>query len=93
MLSLGIIIYLLYFQEPPYNGHTFIAILNLIKNFWKKAFKKPGNLHLDDLIDKLLEFNPDKRITWEDYFNHPFFKNNKFKNNILKKIYLFNNKK
>ncbi len=32
------------------------------------------DLQLDDLIRKLLEVNPDKRITWNEYFEHPFFK-------------------
>jgi surface protein len=29
---------------------------------------------LDDLIKKLLEEDPNKRLNWEEYFNHPFFK-------------------
>ena len=33
---------------------------------------------MDDLISELFIENPNKRITWEDYFNHPFF----VKNNI-----------
>ena len=74
--SLGIIIYFLYFQEPPYDGKNY-AILNQIKTSGKKVLKKTGNLNLDDLINKLIEVNPDERISWEQYFNHPFFKNNK----------------
>jgi len=29
---------------------------------------------LDDLINKLLEIEIDKRLSWDEYFNHPFFK-------------------
>ena len=75
--SLGIIIYYLYFLEPPYNGVKFYALKNQIKDLGKKGLKKTGNTNLDDLIDKLLEADPIKRITWEEYFNHPFLKNNK----------------
>ena len=31
---------------------------------------------MDDLISKLLVSDPKKRITWKDYFEHPFFKKN-----------------
>ena len=30
---------------------------------------------LDDLLKKILNSNVNKRINWEDYFNHPFFNN------------------
>ena len=72
--SLGIIIYELIFGETPYKGKIDLAVYNNIKRLGKKALKKSGNEELDDLIDHLLEANPDKRITWEEYFNHPFFK-------------------
>ena len=29
---------------------------------------------LKDLINKCLKVNPDERISWEEYFEHPFFK-------------------
>ena len=71
--SLGIIIYTLYFLEPPYK---FLAFKNQIKDSGKKVLKKSGNKYLDDLIDKLLEVNPGNRMTWKEYFNHPFLNNN-----------------
>ena len=74
--SLGIIIYLLYFKDYPYKSMTEVAILNSIKKIGKKCIKQTGNKDLDDLISKLLEQDPKKRITWKDYFEHPFFKNN-----------------
>ena len=36
------------------------------------------DLQLDDLIRKLLEVDPSKRITWIEYFEHPFFKKYKY---------------
>ena len=39
----------------------------------KEPLKTSGSALLDDLIRKLLVKNPDNRITWEQYFEHPFF--------------------
>ena len=30
---------------------------------------------LDDLIQNLLEIDPNKRLNWNQYFSHRFFKN------------------
>ena len=79
--SLGIIIYNLYFKKMPYKGDTIIAVFNNIKASEKKVLEKTGDENLDDLIDKLLEVNPEKRISWKDYFEHKFFKVKKQKNN------------
>ena len=75
--SLGIIIYILYFKEYPYKGENKLKIIEQI-NKNKQNFKKTGNSDLDDLIIKLLNDDPQKRISWEDYFNHPFFLKNKY---------------
>ena len=72
----GVIIYFLYFKVFPYKGITELALMNCIKKLGKKCIKKTNNKDLDDLIDKLLEQDPKKRISWEDYFKHPFFKKN-----------------
>ena len=71
--SLGIIIYELFFKVRPYIGENEYTILKEIEFFGKKKIKKTKNDKLDDLIDKLLEKDPKNRITWDDYFNHPFF--------------------
>ena len=49
---------------------------NCIKKLGNKIIKKTGNKDLDDLIIKLLEKDPKKRITWKDYFDHLFFNKN-----------------
>ena len=72
--SIGIIIYRLIFGNSPYRGATEKAILSNINNFGKKLLRETENEDLNDLISKLLEKDPLKRISWEDYFNHPFFK-------------------
>ena len=66
--SLGITIYILFFGEVPDR-----SMIKQMKKSEKQLIKKTEDKKLDDLIDKLLEENPDKRITWDEYFNHPFF--------------------
>ena len=73
---LGILIYFLYFKKFPYNGKTEFSILNQIKTFGIEHLEKTGNSDLDNLIRKLLTVDPNKRLSWKDYFNHPFFINN-----------------
>ena len=80
-MALGIIIYELFFKVKPYSGATEFALLNKIEKLGKKAIKKTGDDKLDDLISRLLESNPKKRLTWNQYFNHPFFKKEEKKEN------------
>ena len=70
--SLGIIIYQLYFGKVPYDGSGVIAYMNQIRDNGQELLKVTGNEDFDDLIRKLLIKDPNKRISWEDYFNHPF---------------------
>ena len=72
--SLGIIIYKLYFGKSPFSGLTEEALRKNIDNFKSKNLKKIGNEDLDDLIKKLLEKEKEKRLGWDKYFNHPFFR-------------------
>ena len=72
--SIGIIIYQLFFKEYPYKGGP-IAIYNQIKEYGKNILKKTKNENLDNLIESLLIKEPEKRINYEEYFNHPFFNN------------------
>ena len=71
--SVGIIIYNLVFGKLPFSGETEIALSNLINMFKNENLKSTGNKKLDDLIQKLLEKEPEKRLSWDEYFNHPFF--------------------
>ena len=71
--SIGVIIYYLYFREFPFPGKTCQEVLAAIKN---NKRKKTYFLDLDILIDGLLTIDKDKRLTWEKYLNHDFFKGN-----------------
>ena len=78
--SIGVIIYRLKFIKSPFNGQTETALIKNINDFNNNKIKKTGNEELDDLIKRLLEKDYEKRINWDEYFNHPFF--NYFSNKI-----------
>ena len=63
--SLGVSIYVLLFKELPKKVKDAAS---------QQLVKASGNELLDDLLKKLLVKDPANRITWEQYFEHPFFK-------------------
>ena len=71
--SLGITIYYLYFKDLPYKGKCESKILKEIKKLGLTVLDKIKDNNIKDLLSKMLVINPDERISWEDYFNHPFF--------------------
>ena len=79
--SLGIIIYVLHFKDYPYKGNTEISMINEINELGQKALKSSGNSKYDDLILNLLKVDPNQRIGWQEYFNHPFFNSSPLANN------------
>ena len=83
--SLGIIIYYLLFKEYPYKGESEILLLKDIIS--GKELKKSNNNELNDLLNKMICIDLNKRISWNDYFNHSFFKYN---NNTMYPKFEFN---
>ena len=81
--SLGVLIYILSFKESLYKGNNIKEILKDINNF--NIPKRTDNEDLNDLIQKLLTIDQQKRISWNKYFDHPFFKinPNPIKNDFL----------
>jgi len=76
--AIGVIIYELKFNQIP--------IVQFFRNNIPNKFE---NEALDDLVKKLIVVEQGKRINWEDYFNHSFFKKNN--NNDSHKIKIFFN--
>lgn len=77
--SLGIIIFILYFGEFPYQGNRANEILsNILKNE-KARLNEITDYDLKDLLGRLLTDDKDERIGWDEYFSHKFFSNEKWK--------------
>ena len=75
LYSIGVILYELYWLEKPIDDHNMIFMINQMFTLGEKAIKIiEEDLIFDDLVRKLLKINPEERITWEEYFAHPFFK-------------------
>jgi len=97
LYSLGIILYMLKTGEYIFEGkNKFEIFTNKKKN---KIKKDTDDAILNDLIKKLVVNDPRERIEWNDYFNHPFFKENddekeiKINDNNLKTLVNTNMKK
>ena len=78
--SLGIILYQLSHNlKHPYNDKDVQRLLIYNNYFYKDDFNitfdnSIKNQDFIDLLKKMLKLNPKNRISWEEYFNHPFFK-------------------
>ena len=75
LFSLGTMIYELYFNSFPFIFPFSQTKKEIKKNYTAKKKEDCEDKLLDDLLNKLLKFEPDERISWEDYFLHPFFTN------------------
>ena len=73
LFSIGVMVYKLYFNEFPFPMPK--NNKQVIEFYTAKKKKDCEDKILDDLLNKLLVFEPDNRISWEEYFEHPFFNN------------------
>ena len=83
IFSLGVILYQISHKlNHPFkrigNDYLEFTYLNLYeKDNYKIEFDKSiKDANFKDLINKMLKLKPENRLTWEEYFNHKFFKNN-----------------
>ena len=72
--SIGILIYTLYFRAFPFDGNSKETVYNNITEDAINKLQKCENEDLNNLIRKLLIIEPNRRISWDEYFIHPFFK-------------------
>lgn len=85
--SVGIILYQMLFGKRP---HDATNIFDLLKSIENNPIVFPSSYNVSDevkdLLLKLLCKNPDERISWNDFINHPWFqKEEQINNSILKK--------
>lgn len=73
--SLGVILYEIIIGKPPYKASTHLELINKIE---KMPVYLPLSIlisdHCRDLIQRLLQKDPNKRIDWDDLFSHPWLK-------------------
>lgn len=69
--SLGVILYELYYGQPPFYTNS---ILTLINQIVKDPVKYPGEISRDfkSFLQGLLQKDPHKRLNWPHLLNHPF---------------------
>lgn len=72
--SIGFIYYQLLFGEYPFYGLTPHEIGNDIRaKSGNLKFRSPISSASQDLLNRLLQMNPENRIDWPDFFAHPLF--------------------
>lgn len=76
--SIGIITYQLLFKMLPFRARNEKELLNniLINKGIKILEGYKISSQLMHLIKNLLQIDPENRLTWKDYFQHPFFQEN-----------------
>ena len=80
--SIGAMMYQLHYKDIPYPGFSEQQILRKIQNNYPR--KQPADPQFRDLLNELFVVDPAKRLTWDEYFNHPFFNVGNKENNPKK---------
>ena len=77
--SIGVIIYQALTSRSPFPQSTPTALREFYQNHARIKAELPEHisLKLKQLLNQLLEKNTEKRITFEQFFNHPFLKDYK----------------
>ena len=96
IFSLGAMFYFLICSEPAFSGNNVTHLMiNNEKCHWEypylekeekeEAEKKFGSLAFD-LLEKMMDKNPDERIHINEILTHPYFKESEIKENNTKNI-------
>lgn len=74
LYSIGVILYECLFGKAPYSSKTVEELLEKINS--RQRIEIPTNVKIsnecEDLLTRLLQHDPDKRISFQDFFNHEF---------------------
>ena len=68
--SVGVLIYYMIKGKYPFEGRRDAVVINQIESGIN--LKISDDADLNDLLEKTLEKDVNKRISWEDFFKHPF---------------------
>lgn len=70
--SIGVCLHEMLFGTNPYNAKNIIELLTKIK---QNPFRLSSNcglsLEVQDVLQRMLIYDPVKRISWEELFDHP----------------------
>jgi serine/threonine protein kinase len=75
--SIGFVYYQMLFGDYPFFGLSPSEIhADIRAKTGNLSFKYPISMESKDLLNRLLRMNPDERIDWPEFFNHPLFMTN-----------------
>lgn len=72
--SIGTILFECLFGYAPYSSKTIEELMEKVRSLQKIEIPKNSKIsaECEDLLTRLLQHDPDKRITFEEFFNHDF---------------------
>jgi serine/threonine protein kinase len=76
--SIGVVFYQMLFGVPPFDAKNYNDLKNKIKLHSGDRLVFPSNIPVSfqcrNLLVQLLQFDPEKRISWKDFYQHDLFK-------------------
>jgi len=94
--SCGVILYFMLCGRPPFNGNTEKKVLEkVVKGLYefKDSEWEGVSENAKDLIRKLLEYSPEKRLSADEALNHPWFRSTLGESRITNKSMVIKNLK
>lgn len=72
--SIGVILYECIFGHAPYSSKSLDELLHKIKTKHKITILPTAKISIDcrDIMTRLLVHDPEQRITFQQFFDHPF---------------------
>ena len=83
--SLGVIIYEIITKQHPYPSENKFELIKNLKSDKKIVIPNFIEPSLNNLLTRLLDKNPETRISWSNIFSHEWFLENVVDNNIVNK--------